>query len=81
MSILDNKVRAVGLRPENNIARLLAMGHVIIPPVPSDAMIEAMARAMDKEIAGENFHDIPTRAMARAAYAALNEYSPARKEI
>ena len=71
MSILDNKDWPVGVRPENNIARLLAMGHVIIPPVPSDAMIEAMARAMDKEIAGENFHNIPTRAMAREAYAAL----------
>ena len=79
--MFDNKDWAVGLQPEDNIVRLLAMGHILIPPIPDDAVIEAMARAMDHEIAGENFRDIPTRAMARAAYTALNEYSPPRKEI
>ena len=68
--------------PKGPLVHLLAsVGHIIIPPIPDDAVIEAMARAMDKEIAGENFRDIPTRAMARAAYTALNEYSPPRKEI
>ena len=42
-------------------------------------VIEAMARAMDHEIAGENFRDIPTRAMARAAYDILNEWSTAKR--
>ena len=79
--MVNNKDWPVGIQPEDNIVHLLAMGHILIPPIPDDAVIEAMARAMDHEIAGENFHDIPTRAMARAAYAALNEYSPPRKEI
>ena len=65
--------------PKGQLVHLLAMGHILIPPIPDDAMIEAMARAMDHEIAGENFRDIPTRAMARAAYDILNEWSAAKR--
>ena len=32
-----------------------------------DKLIEKIARAMDKELAGENFKDVPTRALARVA--------------
>ena len=77
--MVNNKDWPVGIQPEDNIVHLLAMGHILIPPIPDDAVIEAMARAMDHEIAGENFHDIPTRAMARAAYDILNEWSAAKR--